>query len=771
MNDLDKYAQQLSLFGEMPTVPHPKGFREELHAREKDSIPNPNRHPGQFAPKGGSNPLLKVVEHANGWAASAMLKDGKEFRVEGRDRREAISNAIRAGERMGVIFDPPKAEPALGGLFDENAHPRHKAGNSDGGQFAPKNEVASSESKSQPDPLAIAQEALSNNENIGITMGRHGVTIKGHPDYRTIRQQVSKHLEELQEQAKPKPSPARQRAIDAQIRNRAENPADNYSHRAYEQLEEEAERYFRDYTLYDVDRYGMGGGIMKLILSMMAMHAMSSIINKQSQARQQSPTQKPSPTAPTTPSNQDFEKLHPRAQTQSGNSKPGQFAKKPEGQKQHSPPPQPREARPLTELPDKKTQLSQSPPTQQQPTPVTPKPWLAEPGSPKPDVTAYDLDPRRGTPEQKAGAMQSRMDRDAGAHQQPAQTPADPNTARIAEIWHGKGSGEADDFGAGVDLAPKSIKTVAGPNPRKKTLEDGSVNPHYKPQQLFTQKKTTPSLLDSSVTDSGNNNDIFANPAAKARKEKAELDRITKFDPTEFGDGIEQPDAPMARPTIQSTQGDYTALEATRDERAKQVKAFRDWEKKTQEDPETNIADVATEHDLDHEPFSNYAKEMQAFEESEWKRREAVKTAIRKTWGVDGSDLRTMENRYQDHSVLSRGDELKGNLDDSDIYEFLGSDEQEWAPNAWAMLREEQPERPGAHSKDWLRSHAENFKRLQAMTQPETDLYPEPEDGMPFSKKAIVKEIDRYFRQHLSRIRSTKVNSDSLSWTVLDTWL
>jgi hypothetical protein len=569
MNNLDKYAQQLSLFGEMPTVPHPKGFREELHAREKDSIPNPNRHPGQFAPK----------------------------------------------------------------------------------------------------------------------------SVK-------------------------------------------------YS-RVYEQLEEEAERYFRDYTLYDVDRYGLGGGIMKLILSMMAMHAMSSMIGNQSQAGQQG---KKASAAPTTPSNQDFEKLHPRAQTPGGNQKPGQFTSKPDtgGSSPTTSPQQPRQARPLTERPDMQSQ--QSTPFQAQQPPAAP--------------------------------------------QQPLQTPTDPNTARIAEIWHGKDSGQAEDFGAGIDTTPQPqpLKTEpAAPNPRKKTLGDGiTPNPAYNPQQINPKpipekpprqkpEKASapekPSLLDREASDAGSNADIFANPAAKARQEKAELDRITKFDPSEFGDGIEQPEAPMARPTIQSTQGDYIALEAARAERAKQVKAFSNWEAKTQKDPAANIADVATEHELDHEPFSKYAQEMQAFEESEWKRREGVKTAIRKAWKVDGSDLRTMENRNQDHSNLQRGDELRGSVNDSDLYEFLGPDEGEWSQNAWAMLREYPPERPGAHSKDWLQSHAENFKRLQSMIEPDTELYPEPEDGMPFSRKSLTKEIDRYFRQHLARIRATKANSDSQSWTALDSWL
>jgi hypothetical protein len=987
-NDVDQYAQQKSLFGDEPATPHPKGFREELHAREKDNIPNPNRHPGQFAPKGGSNPLLKVVEHEHGWTASAMLKDGKEFRVEGKDRREAIGNAIRAGERMGVIFDPPAAEPKIGGLFsrslDEKAHPRETK-NHDGkqaGQFAPKhqaddepfvlqrpkknttvpsfgsntntkqstlfdvgkknelpgqellfnsdagdlNNPKTMENKAKPvsresfmaqqgaasmghsepalhrlpgvkdtkkqeliagqtqkaaewqskrdvasakydeavqrgevreptriERLAtaagghpdnestqaairllsktIAEEQVKNNENIGITMERHGVTIKGHPNYRLIRKQVMDNTDALREQAKPQPSPARQRAMDAQMAKAQEEPQpkshpfeksprvkedfdnavkslakdsgyvnftmyEQHAHpdflpellkhirdnhlelfekivrmssgkgvsgarklalkkieapsepavkysRAYEQFEEEAERYFRDYTLYDVDRYGMGGGIMKLILSMMAMHAMSSMINNQSQAGQQG--QKPSAAAPTTPSNQDFEKLHPRAQTAGGGQKPGQFTSKPDtGSSAPTPSPQPRQVRPLTERPDIRSQ--QTTPFQAQQPPAAP--------------------------------------------QQPIQTPTDPNTARIAEIWHGKDSGQAEDFGAGIDITPQPLKTEpAGPNPRKKTLPDGvTPNPAYNPQQInppdlpakpkrtreakpVQEQPAKPSLLDREVSDTGSNADIFENPAAKARREKAELDRITKFDPTEFSDGIEQPDAPMARPTIQSTQGDYTALEAARNERAKQVRAFTNWENTTQKDPETNIADVATEHELDHEPFSKYAQEMQAFEESEWKRREGVKTAIRKAWKVDGSDLRTMENRNQDHSNLQRGDELKGSVNDSDLYEFLGPDEGEWSQNAWAMLREEPPERPGAHSKEWLQSHAENFKRLQSMIEPDVQNYVEPEDGMPFSRKSLTREIDRYFRQHLSRIRATKANSDSQSWTALDSWL
>ena len=1009
----DHYAQQKSLFGDEPAAPHPKGFREELHAREKDNIPNPNRHPGQFAPKGGSNPLLKVVEHEHGWTASSVLKDGKEFRVEGRDRREAIGNAVRAGEKMGVIFDPPKAEPAIGGLFggsfDEKAHPRHKAGDSDGGQFAAKNQaedapfalqqpkkkpavmsfdnnantkqaalfdsgkkkelpgqellfnsdagdmhnpktmenqakgsekpeetkpeltsnrlavlkgslekkerklderfnahfddvarangqplndkrngqatlsrwdkqsdsirntqkeiektkqaigreeekilnvssekipsfisdmvqrgelnqwrkypntffvpgvdkgrivwneekgflahrylsevpkdqypkfrdvfnklnaslkeskVATSESKSQPDPMAIAQEALSNNENIGITMGRHGVTIKGHPDYRTIRQQVSEHLAELQEQAKPQPSAARQRAMDAQIQNRVANPADNYSSRVYQQFEHETERYLRDYTLYDVDRYGVGGNIMKMILSMVAMHAMSSMMGSGTSSPRKPAAQKQAP------SNQDFEKLHPRAQTQAGNSKPGQFAKKPEGA---APAPAQRQVRPLTERPDMGSKPRQAPPQQQQAAKANP------------------------------GYIQQAQE---AAAQPPVQQPKDANTARIAEIWDvdttqpeaprnypdnlNKPPEQQQDYAPPehslegfTAQVMNNLKTPANEqdNPRKNFLLNGTPNPGYAPQDISGPERpakirkravkpaaeptaesepSAPSLLDMRAQ--SGDGDIFENPAAKARKEKAELDRITKFDTSDFAEQ-EQPEAAGRTLNINDTDGDYVALEEARKQRSKQVDSFRDWEKKTQEDPEANTMEVAAEYELDPDSFSKHAQEMQSHEEGEWERREKVKRDIRKIWKVNSRKLGDLENRKGgDSSNLAGSDELKGSLDDDQVYEFLGSDESMWAQNAFDMVREETPARPGAHDKDWLRKHAEHFAGMSSQPEPQED-YPEPEDGMPFSRRALVKSVDRYFRDARQSFRSRRSQKDSGFWTLLDAYL
>jgi hypothetical protein len=1092
MSDVDQYALQKSLFGGTDTEIHNKAYREELHAREKDQIPNPNVNPGQYAPKGGRNPLLKVVQHATGWTASTMLPGGKEFRVEGHDRQHAISQAIRAGEKMGHVFDPPKAEPEIGGLFhdglfDEKQHPREhaNAGLKHAGQFAPKHQAAqpaeapfvlqrpkknttvpsfgsntntkqsalfdvgkknelpgqellfnsdagdlhnpkTMENKAKPvsresfmaqqgaanmghsepalhrlpgvkdnrkqqliasqwdksaewqekrdttsaqydeaigrgevrEPTrierlvtsagghpdnestqaairllskTIAQEALSNNENIGITMGRHGVTIKGHPDYRTIRQQVSKHLEELQEQAKPKPSPARQRAMDAQMaksqkpqptpsarktvrvfhgthRNfdqfdrmagykhtknkpkdsidqigifftntpetaktyygpkvieaevavekpfvihegskgeawkklktlqekkggtetlrgwliengydsvilqdahidgikqtitialnhegisiqpltdnkssaftlgstRQPNPTDNYSHRVYGQFEEEAERYFRDYTLYDVDRYGMGGKIMRTILAFMAMHAMSKMMGKKSHGGAQQG--KPAATAgSSSPSNQDFEKLHPREAVQGGNHKPGQFAKKPAGAvSQHDDPRQIDRDQQSVDMKNHNAGVKSLQPIF--------KKKAAD------QVRSDKAAERDAAKEAKANPDYIRQAKEAMARQAaipktgsfaddavytppstPIQEPQDRHTAKVAEIWHGKPpEPETDKWWHNPELKNFQIPTV-------ESFTDEVMQHHAGQEQSRGQREDVSNIpeLVSAMDDEDQSPqpaiaDVMRNPAAEARKAKAEVDKRTMFDPTEFGAGVpEQPDAPGRKLTIDDTDGDYDTLDAAKADRAKSVKANRDWEKKVNENPDENIASVASEHELDHEPFSKYANEMQAFEQDQWKQREAVKTGIRKAWGVHGGTLRDMENKGKDNSSLAATDNLKGNLTDAQIHEHLGSDEGSWSQNAWAMLREETPPKPGAHDREWLDNHAKAYKRLQSLHQPEPEDYPEPEDGAPFSRRSLAMSADRYFRE----FRHCQNQNSPQNWTIIDQWM
>jgi hypothetical protein len=270
----------------------------------------------------------------------------------------------------------------------------------------------------------------------------------------------------------------------------------------------------------------------------------------------------------------------------------------------------------LTERPDIGGKSVQQPVPQPQTPSVQAKPWLAEPGTPTPENTEYNRDPRRGTPEQKAAQLQHRMARDQAA-QTPVQHPKDANTARIAEIWdvdttqpelprnypdnlnkppeqQTNYAPPAHSLEGFTQQVMKNLKTPPNEqdNPRKKFLLDGTPNPGYAPQDLGWGKKPAPSLLD--MPSQSGSGDIFANPAAKARKEKAELDRITKFDPSDFAEP-EQPEAPGRTLNVSDTDGDYVALEEARKQRSKQVSTFRDWEKLTQENPETNTMEVAAE--------------------------------------------------------------------------------------------------------------------------------------------------------------------------------
>jgi hypothetical protein len=394
------------------------------------------------------------------------------------------------------------------------------------------------------------------------------------------------------------------------------------------------------------------------------------------------------------------------------------------------------------------------------------------------------------------------------------QQPKDANTARIAEIWDvdttqpeaprnypdnlNKPPEQQQDYAPPAHSLEgftaqvmNNLKTPANEqdNPRKKFLLNGTPNPGYAPQDISGPERpakirkravkptaeptaepepSAPSLLDMPAQ-SGDGG-IFENPAAKARKEKAELDRITKFDTSDFAEQ-EQPEAAGRTLNINDTDGDYVALEEARKQRSKQVDSFRDWEKKTQEDPEANTMEVAAEYELDPDSFSKHAQEMQSHEEGEWERREKVKRDIRKIWKVNSRKLGDLENRKGgDSSNLAGSDELKGSLDDDQVYEFLGSDESMWAQNAFDMVREETPARPGAHDKDWLRKHAEHFAGMSSQLQPQED-YPEPEDGMPFSRRALVKSVDRYFRDARQSFRSRRSQKDSGFWTLLDAYL
>jgi hypothetical protein len=878
----DQYALQKSLFGGTDTEAHNKAYREELHAREKDQIPNPNVNPGQYAPKGGRNPLLKVVQHATGWTASTMLPDGKEFRVEGHDRQHAISQAIRAGEKMGHVFDPPKAEPEIGGLFHggkfaEHEHPREQAnaGLKHAGQFAPKHQAAppaeapfvlqrpkknravatfdnnantkqgglfdagkknelpgqsllfNSDAgdlhnpKTMENKVAAKPEAPAFNHDQHVKIAADSIgSLRKQDVYRLLEFAPKEHRRSVADHI-GKHRPEFMDEINESLDDLGE-PAVKYSRRVYEQFEHETERYLRDYTLYDVDRYGMGGKIMRTILAFMAMHAMSKMMGNKSQGGAQKP-----PAQASSPSNQDFEKLHPREAVQGGAHKPGQFAKKPAGAvPQHDDPKQIEREQQAVDMKNHNAGVKSLQPifkkkaadqarsdkaaerdaAKEAAQHAKDNPdWLKKAeedrartaAKPKPSFESS----HNSTPSQETEAdrdyqrKQAEFDASQSAKPTtPIQAPHDRHTAKVAEVWHGKpeqpSQQEINDF--------HDTPWSSSPTPTVESFTDEVMQHHAGNGQVETAQEppepdTKPmrGVPDAPQLEAPRNypdnlnkppeqqenykpperdiQDVMRNPAAEARKAKAEADKRTMFDPSEFGAGVpEQPDAPGRKLTIDDTDGDYDALEAAKADRAKSVKANRDWEKKVNENPDENIASVASEHELDHEPFSKYANEMQAFEQDQWKQREAVKTGIRKAWGVHGGTLRDMENKKGlDHSSLAATDNLKGNLTDAQIHEHLGSDEGSWSQNAWAMLREDTQPKPGAHDREWLDNHAKAYKRLQSLHQPEPEEYPEREDGAPFSRRSLAMSADRYFRE----FRHSQNQNSPQNWTIIDQWM
>lgn len=146
----------------------------------------------------------------------------------------------------------------------------------------------------------------------------------------------------------------------------------------YKKMKRETERYMRENTLLegDIERYGFGKNILKMLLSGLAMHAVSHLIGSRGgNGGAEAAT-------PSTPSTGLFaEDKHPRESLNAGTKKAGQFAAKP-GAGQDSPQP-------------------------------------SAPKDPQPKQQALPV----------SGNQQP-------APAPPA--PMDHNTARVAEIWHGK---------------------------------------------------------------------------------------------------------------------------------------------------------------------------------------------------------------------------------------------------------------------------------------------------------------------------------------------
>jgi len=274
---------------------------------------------------------------------------------------------------------------------------------------------------------------------------------------------------------------------------------------------------------------------------------------------------------------------------------------------------------------------------------------------------------------------------------------------------------------------------------------------------------------------------VAAEKAAKpSRAEQKAAEKRVEFDPSEWENEPEDEPAPIAKVKTK----DYTKKDSTgkvveqdlvaRDEaRAKRANAVRSARRKlnstAEERGEQNIAEMSENHGLHHDSFSQHVKAMESHEGGLWDAKEKAKTQIRKAWGVTSRDLEKLADK--DHTSLEAQDNLSGNVEN--IHEHLGSDPHYWGQNAWDMLREDTPERPGVHNKEWLEHHAKQFKEM-SNNQPQYDNhqdYEEPPDGAPFSRKALTAEIDRYFNEARIQYRKQRQTAASAIWTDKDRWL
>ena len=591
---------------------------------------------------------------------------------------------------------------------------------------------------------------------------------------------------------------------------------------------------------------------MRTILAFMAMHAMSKMMGNKSQGGAQKP-----PAQASSPSNQDFEKLHPREAVQGGNHKPGQFAKKPAGAvPQHDDPKQIERDQQAVDMKNHNAGVkSLQPIFKKKAADQARSDKAAERDAAKKAADQVRSDKaaeRDAAREAKANPDWLKVAQEAQARtaakprpswanggpsapSTPIQEPQDRHTAKVAEVWHGKpeqpSQQEINDFhdspwsssptptvesftdevmqhhaGQGQAEPPEpDTKPMRGVPDAPPLERDAGQGP-----QPFDPKARISTFDDDEFTPQPAIQDVMRNPAAEARKAKAEADaealkaKAESDKRTDFPVSEMQGDSEAVEKTYgkqQPKEEDYSTPENlarmqqwrnSRPENEADLPAWRKSKPDTFEsatkrwkrgqsrvtnqnnkainegNPDENIASVATEHEIDHEPFSKYAKEMQSFEQDQWKKREAVKTGIRKAWGVTNEQVKNMENKQGlDHSSLKGSDSLKGELMDADIHEHLGSDEGSWSQNAWAMLREDTQPKPGAHDREWLDSHAKAYKRLQSLHQPEPEEYPEPEDGMPFSRRSLAISADRYFRE----FRYSQNQNTPQNWTIIDQWM
>ena len=554
---------------------------------------------------------------------------------------------------------------------------------------------------------------------------------------------------------------------------------DRYS-KAYAQIEQETERYLRDNTLCEgeIDRYGFGKHILRLLMSGLAMHAMGHFMGGSgaSGATAQG--------GGGMPVSGEFEKLHPRGQSKNA----GQFAEKP-GK------------------------------------------GVATPKGPKAGSMEHLVQQLAAKQDaNKSGAGKAAFE--ANLPPGRPQPQLDATTAAVAEKWHGtkpEPSGDTwhhskntDDLASSLSPEVRKMLSQQEQNPDFKPYEDEEQPPasprnypdnlgkppeqqtpyappertieptdddltamqedpyNYDPEQAAEPAPTASTGMKTHSAPSGTawpkGSDTWAEPAQPQSQPQPASQPTQPTKPDDDARAQQQAEARAKRNAEHAAK--VAAEKAAKPTRSEQKAAAKrvefdpsDW---MNDDKPESLQDVAAKHGLDHEVFKKHIDEMEKFDQEQWRNHRSLQAAVRKHIG---SNTRTRQaanegkKGYEEfHDIESA---LSGNIPHETLVEHFGHDTQDWDNKAYEMANSPTPEKPGRHDPEWVAKHAKTFAERHEIADNANhqNHYPEPEDGAPFSRKAITTELDRYFNEARIQYRHRRQSEASAIWTDKDLWL
>lgn len=564
------------------------------------------------------------------------------------------------------------------------------------------------------------------------------------------------------------------------------------------QLEQETERYLRDYTLCepDLDRYGFGKHIMRMLLSGLAMHALGHFMPQPGDGSS-------APDKPTTPGFQEQE--HPREAINAGQKQAGQFAPKhghadagqagqsgadhpvKTPQMPHVAPPAQPAPRPLdshTAAVAEKWHGSQSQQHadfrskvlssvdhfdktgQQLPKPESPKPAPYK----APTDTAYNA--YKPTPEQKAEAVARQKQKDAGEfsrnypdnlNKPPAEqanyAPPERQTPEASKPWWHSDNQEPVTLNPGIPGVTESAKAPTQDRHVEPTQEEIAAldNDPYN----YDPEATAPTAAPVQQQEPQS-----AKPAQPATLKPAPQDDEARAQ--------QQAEARAKRNAEHAAKlAEQKAAKPTASEQKNAAKRIEFDPTGWGDDDEASttskkgLEQVAARHGLETDQLGKHIDEMEKHDQEQWRQKRQLQSDVRKYIGSNTARRQSANDGKKGHEEYHDiADALSGNIPHEVLVAHFGHDPQDWDHQAYELANSPTLERPGRHDPEWVEKHAKDLaNRMESASQaPEYD-YPEPEDGVPFSRKSLAAEIDRYFYKAVQEYRRRNKSAVSRIWT------